>query len=121
MYTSKRQTISIHRSKESNLASVCLIRWKGFDYYLQSRWTYHNFNSFSKHLHRDHQSTTTFMNNVSFQANDTVHHIHLREGHIMRKHQTLFQPHHLKLPLPVAMLPLLWHKCILRQIKLQWM
>lgn len=32
--------------------------------------TYHNFNSFSKHLHRDHQSTPTFMDNVSFQAND---------------------------------------------------
>lgn len=32
--------------------------------------TYHNFNSFSKHLHRDHQSTTS-MDNVSFQ--DNVH------------------------------------------------
>lgn len=31
---------------------------------------YHNFNSFAKHLHRDHQSTTTFMDNVTFQPND---------------------------------------------------
>lgn len=32
--------------------------------------TYHTINSFSKHLHRDHQSTATQMDNVSFQAID---------------------------------------------------